>query len=77
MSIRPMNSPRPEQLKLHVIQDYNGEFLCTDDNYDGAPDSGNQPTGTGITALNSVIAYLMDNDIDPNIDYIISGKDLI
>jgi hypothetical protein len=64
------------QLKLYVTQRYDLTWQCTDDNYDGAPDAGLQPDGTGINPFCAFMDYML-NWGNPNLDYIISGKDLI
>ncbi len=65
------------QLKLHVSQRYDLRFHCIDDNYDGAPDGGRQKEGDGLTPLAAVIDYLENNEHDLDVNYVISGKDLI
>ena len=63
-------------LKLRFYQDYSGTWIVTDENYDGAPDSGWQPMGTGRNKYEALTDYLECN-IESDYDYVISAKDLI
>ena len=68
-------------LRLNVRQIYDCSYMCIDDNYDGAPDAGQQIIGNGktqIEALADYFQYASDFELlGSDVNYIISGKDLI
>jgi hypothetical protein len=44
-------------MKIHTEQLYDGSWMTTDENYDGAPDAGEQRIGYGSTAQEAIDDY--------------------
>ena len=50
-------------MKIYIDQDYIGNWIVYDENYDGAPDAGYHPVGYGLTKQDAIEDYNVNKEV--------------